>query len=58
MGLWRWVFLRGRWKWRRDGRSFNKGKGREGWRKWEKRERKIGELLEYHFFILALHIPK
>ena len=33
-GLWIWVFFRGRWKWRRDGRIFNEGEGRAGWRKW------------------------
>ena len=32
-GLRRWVFLRGRWKWRQDGRIFNGGEGRAGWRK-------------------------
>jgi hypothetical protein len=36
-------FFRGRRKWRWDGRIFNRGEGREGWRKWEKREMKKGK---------------
>jgi hypothetical protein len=48
LGLMKWLrngfvemgFFRERRKWRRDGRIFNRGEGRAGWRKWEKRERK------------------